>query len=66
MISKNEKLSSLFNIRTVIKKVNINNMFMNENKCIQPNLLSYSTSGFSQFTVLDSYGNFDKEIDESN
>lgn len=44
---KNEKLSNIFYIRTIVTKVNVNNFYKNENRSIVDNVTSYGIPGYS-------------------
>ncbi|KRX04688.1 hypothetical protein PPERSA_09480 [Pseudocohnilembus persalinus] len=62
--TKNEKLSNIFHIRNVFTKINVNNFYENENKGLVNSTLQYGIQGFSQGYVIDSYDNYEKEIDD--
>lgn len=61
--SKNEKLSNLFYIRTIITKVNVNNFYKNSNWQIVENVTSYGIPGYSQVLILDTYDNYEKDVE---
>jgi len=47
LLSKNEKLSSLFYIKNIVTKVNTNCFFNNKNKNISNDTVALTTLGFS-------------------
>ena len=65
-LERNPDLASKFKIKAVVTKVNINNMFENMNKQFVRKLLGFGVEGYSQFLILDSYGNAETQIDQWN
>lgn len=63
-LEKNQDLANKFRIKCVITKININNIFQNETKQFTNKLLGFGVEGFSQFLILDSYGNSETQIDQ--
>lgn len=66
MLEKYQELSSKFTIKCIITKININNMFENLNKQFVKKVLGFAIEGYSQFLILDSYGNPETQIDQWN
>ncbi len=64
LLEKNVDFSSKFCIKCVITKVNINNIYENFHKQFVKKLLLFGA--YSQFLILDSYGNTEIEIDHWN
>ncbi|CAD8202926.1 unnamed protein product [Paramecium pentaurelia] len=60
----NGKLSQYVYIKNVVNKININNIYQNENCQPIDNLISQSLPGYCQFTILDSFGNEESEVEE--
>ncbi|CAK91731.1 unnamed protein product (macronuclear) [Paramecium tetraurelia] len=60
----NGKLSKFVYIKNVVNKININNIYQNENCQPIENLVSQSLPGYCQFTILDSFGNEESEVEE--
>ncbi|CAD8074327.1 unnamed protein product [Paramecium primaurelia] len=60
----NGKLSKFVYIKNVVNKININNIYQNENCQPIDNLVSQSLPGYCQFTILDSFGNEESEVEE--
>ncbi|CAD8125658.1 unnamed protein product [Paramecium sonneborni] len=58
------KLSKFVYIKNVINKININNIYQNQNCQPIDNLISQSLPGYCQFTILDSFGNEESEVEE--
>ena len=66
LLERNTDLANKFRIKAVITKVNINNMFENVNKQFVKKVLGFGVEGYSQFLILDSYGNAETQIDQWN
>lgn len=64
LLEKNQDLASKFRIKCIITKININNIFQSETKQFTNKILGFGVEGFSQFLILDSYGNSETQIDQ--
>ncbi|KAL4468548.1 hypothetical protein ABPG74_005051 [Tetrahymena malaccensis] len=64
--SKSEKISNAFYIRTIATKININNIHSNFNKNPVNNVFTYGVEGYSQFLLLDTYNNYDADVNALN
>ena len=49
-------------VQAIVTKINLNNFYQNSNKEICENFLSFCTSGYSQFIILDHHEKQDSEI----
>ncbi|EGR29741.1 hypothetical protein IMG5_149240 [Ichthyophthirius multifiliis] len=64
--TKSEKIENNFYIRNVISKINLNNFYQNSNKNLIPNLISYCIEGYTQYIMLDTYNNYDDDVNKAN
>ena len=66
LFEKNMDFSQKFTVKCVVTKINANNIHENAHKQFVEKLLAFAIEGFSQFLILDAYGNTEVQIDQWN